>query len=94
MISYVPEIYDINLADFKAWAGGKERLDIIKELPNCLSEAEDSINLFEMTEGRPMTAEEINDYLWFSLEDDLESTGYYNPEDDKFYNKPYEWVED
>lgn len=94
MISYIAGVKNINLEDFEAWSGGKQRLDRIKDLPNCIATVEGLIDEFEINTGRPMTKEEINDYLWFNLDDDLECEGLYNPETDTYYNEPYEWIED
>lgn len=94
MISYIAGIKDINLEDFEAWSGGKQRLNRIKDLPNCIATVEGLIDEFEINSGRPMTETEINDYLWFDLENDLECEGLYDPETDTYYDEPYAWVED
>lgn len=94
MISYTEGVKDIRLEDFEAWSGGKQHLDRIKDLPNCIIVAEDIINESEIGIERPMTKTEINDYLWFDLDDDLECEGLYNPETDTYYNEPYGWIED
>lgn len=94
MISYITGVKEIDLKDFEAWSGGKQRLNRIKDLPNCIATVEGLLNEFEINTGRPMTEGEINDYLWFDLENDLECEGLYNPETDKYYNEPYEWIED
>lgn len=94
MISYIAGVKEIDLKDFEAWSGGEQRLNRIKDLPNCIATVEGLLDEFEINTGRPMTEGEINDYLWFDLENDLECEGLYNPETDTYYNEPYEWIED
>ena len=94
MISYIADTNNISLEDFEAWSGGEQRLNRIKDFPNCIAEAEAVINDFEAATGCPMTETEINDYLWFELETDLECVGLYDPETDTYYDEPYAWVED
>ena len=57
----------IKLEDFKAWSGGADRLETIKEL-GILEEAQAEIEA--MLEGQEDTTETtVNDLLWFEMDD-------------------------
>ena len=53
---------------FQAWSGGKDRLDRIIEL-DIVEEASEYI---EMYIGTEVTAIELNDFLWFEMDDFIE----------------------
>lgn len=58
---------EITLGEFKAWEGGKDRLETIKEL-DILDEAQQEIEL--MIEGAEEVTElTINDILWFEMDE-------------------------
>ena len=60
---------EISLGDFKAWSGGKDRLDKAIKL-DVTDELEEYIA--EMY-GCDFTDGELNDILWFEIDDFLES---------------------
>lgn len=65
-------IENISLKEFKAWAGGKDRLDEIIELGLC-DAAEDFINEI-FPDG--ITDTKLNDWLWFEADEWIaEQTG-------------------
>lgn len=73
-----------SLYEFKAWSGGKTRLDELKQHPAAFDAIEDLLE--QMTQEREMTETDINDYLWFELDDELEELGYYDTQDGKWYD--------
>lgn len=56
---------DINLADFKAWDGGKDRLDTLIENGKC----EEAQGYLEEFFPDRISATGLNDWLWFEAED-------------------------
>ena len=66
---YIKE--EFNLYSFEAWSGGADRLEAIKEL-EIIDEAEEYIE--ELLGGlETVTSTEINDVLWFEMDDFIES---------------------
>lgn len=58
---------EVELGEFEAWSGGKDRLDTIKEL-DILDEAQQEIEF--MLEGKEdVTETDVNDILWFEMDD-------------------------
>lgn len=68
---------ETSLEFFEAWSGGKDRLDRIIEL-DIVEEASEYI---EMYMGTEMTATELNDFLWFEMDDFIED--YEEEEEDE-----------
>ena len=68
-----------DLADFPAWSGAKDRLDEIIEL-GIEDEAEDYIR--EMFYGETPTDTQINDLLWFDMDDWIEEHREEEDDDD------------
>lgn len=58
---------EITLGEFKAWAGGKDRLETIKEL-DILNEAQQEIEMLIEGAGE-VTETVINDILWFEMDE-------------------------
>lgn len=82
-------VVECELNRFQAWSGGKIWLKELIDHPraydyivNRLEEAE----LCFYEEGEARTETDINDYLWFYMEYDLEEAG--------FLNEDHEWIED
>ena len=67
---------EVSLEFFEAWAGGRDRLDRIIEL-DIVEEASEYI---EMYMGTEMTATQLNDFLWFEMDDFIED---YEEEDEE-----------
>lgn len=78
-------IVDNGLNDFEAWAGGKQRLDGLKDhcrktgdwdafdyLESYLNDYTDSYE----TNGEFVTDTDINDFLWFESDEVLQEAGY------------------
>lgn len=59
---------EISLTEFKAWSGGKDRLEKIIEY-DMVDEATDYI--MEVL-GDTFTETELNDFLWFEMDELLE----------------------
>ncbi|MDN6292527.1 MAG: hypothetical protein L0J35_05590 [Tetragenococcus halophilus] len=59
---------EVSLEDFVAWSGGKYRLNEIIEL-DIVEEAEEYI---QECIGTDVTETELNDFLWFSMDDFIE----------------------
>lgn len=68
---------EMTLEDFGAWSGGKDRLDRIIEL-DIVEEASDYI---AEVMGTEMTETELNDFLWFEMDDFIED--YEEEEEDE-----------
>lgn len=70
----------MELEEFNAWAGGAENLKrLIKH-----SAAYDFINslIDDMTSENVMDETDINDYLWFGMDDDLREAGFIDEDGD------------
>ena len=64
--------YELDLYYFQAWSGGKDRLDKIKELGK-IEELEQLINDIFCDDSISET--ELNDFLWFDLDNYIEDLG-------------------
>ena len=67
---------DQSLADFNAWSGGKDTLDVLIEKDVC-EQVEEFLDqtLYETSEGTPNETQ-INDFLWFERDAIAEYLGY------------------
>ncbi len=69
--------YEFDLADFKAWAGGSDTLEKIREFdithPGAMEQAQQYIEEC-LGDEAPETA--INDMLWFDEDEILEAIDY------------------
>ena len=73
---YIKE--EFNLETFKAWGGAVSRLEEIKELDITYIV---QIYIEELLDGKEdVTATDINDLLWFEMDDFIE---YYKEEEDE-----------
>ena len=61
---------EIKLENFKAWSGGLDRLNKIIEL-DILEDATEFIS--SVFENSTMTDVQLNDLLWFEMDDFIES---------------------
>ena len=86
-------VYEFDLRELKAWSGGYETLEKIREFdithPGAMESAQQYI---EMYCGEEATEGEINDMLWFDDADILNYIGYYeepteDEEDDDGFEK-------
>ena len=68
---------EMTLGNFKAWSGGKDRLDKIIEL-DIIDEASEFIS---ENIGTELDETELNDFLWFEMDDFIE--GYEEEEEDE-----------
>jgi hypothetical protein len=59
---------DFDINSFEFWGGARQVIELVKE-EDLLEEAESLIET--AFEGETPTATQINDYVWFYLEDDL-----------------------
>ena len=59
---------DFDIDTFEFWSGGRQVIEQVRK-ENLLEDAETLIET--AFEGKTPTATEINDYVWFYLEDDL-----------------------
>ena len=70
--------YEFDLSEFKAWSGGSDTLEKIREFDlNHPGAMEDAQQYIEECLGDEATETEINDMLWFDGEDILSAIGYY-----------------
>lgn len=77
--------YEFDLSEFKAWSGGSDTLEKIREFdlnyPGAMEAAQQYI---EESLGDEATEVEINDMLWFEDDAILDAIGYYEePTDDE-----------
>lgn len=80
-------VCDTPLYQFPAWSGGKTRLDDLVAHPDAYDYISDMIEEADRYgEGELRTDTELNDYLWFYMEDDLEEAGY--------LDENHEWIAD
>lgn len=86
MIEYTEGTKECELVDFPAWDGGQRMLERIQDYPKVIEEAERTLLVMEEEQGYPLTDEQVNDYLWFDLEEDMEVSYLYDPETDTFHN--------
>ena len=70
---------EMTLGNFKAWSGGKDRLDKIIEL-DIIDEASEFISEIIGTE---LGETELNDFLWFEMDDFIEEYEEEDGEDEK-----------
>ena len=68
MALYISE--EFNLETFNAWGGAVSRLDEIIEL-GIVDEAQEYIEDM-LDNGNPVTLTDINDMLWFGMDDFIE----------------------
>lgn len=69
---------EFNLGEFEAWSGGADRLKEIIEL-DIVDEAQ--IYMEDMLDGSEVVTEtDINDLLWFDMDDFIE---YYKEDEDE-----------
>lgn len=72
MITFTKEV---SLAEFDAWSGGRDTLNKIEEL-DIMEEAEsyisDIIEGIIMATGNPPSETEVNDILWFEMDEFFE----------------------
>ena len=61
---------ECSLENFQAWSGGEDRLEVLREKGVC-DEVEQFLEECTCDREEPMTETEINDYLWFQVEDDF-----------------------
>lgn len=93
MIEYVEKIYhECELADFPAWGGAVAQLERLKEHPAAFKCIEEAIYQELIDEGE-VSAEYINDLLWYELEGVLDYYGLYDFDTDTILDEPY-WKED
>lgn len=78
--------YEFDLREFKAWSGGSNTLEKIREFdlthPGAMDVAQRYME--ECFCGEDATETEINDMLWFEDDAILDAIGYYEvPDDDE-----------
>ena len=64
----------MELQDFKAWSGGKQRLDDAIDA-GVVKELEQYILMFMNTEEGVISDSALNDILWFGVDDFLDELG-------------------
>ena len=70
--------YEFDLSEFKAWSGGADTLEKIREFDlNHPGAMEDAQQYIEDCLGDEATETEINDMLWFDDDAILNAIGYY-----------------
>lgn len=77
--------YEFDLSEFKAWSGGSDTLEKIREFdithPGAMNAAQRYI---EECLGDEATETQINDMLWFEDDAILDAIGYYEePSEDE-----------
>ena len=77
--------YEFDLSEFKAWSGGADTLEKIREFdlnhPGAMNAAQRDI---EDCLGDEATETQINDMLWFEDDAILDAIGYYEePSEDE-----------
>lgn len=70
------------LDEFNAWSGGATALDELRQHPEAYAYISDMLD--DMTECSEMTETDINDFLWFELDDVLQDAGYYDVDSDEW----------
>lgn len=80
-------VVECELSRFQAWSGAKIWLKELIDHPKAYNYIADLIEEADSYEdGEIRTENEINDYLWFYMADDLEEAG--------FLNEDHKWIED
>lgn len=71
---------ECSLDSFNAWSGGAQRLDELKKHADAYAYIADLLD--DLTSETAMSETDVNDFLWFELDDVLEEAGYYDVESD------------
>jgi hypothetical protein len=89
----VKTVDEIDIDDFQFWGGATDRAKEVKKHPEAWDCFCDDLKELEMFEGE-LTPTQINDIMWFGIEDELENAGLYNKETGLYYDdKGFEPVE-
>nr|DAW77166.1 MAG TPA: hypothetical protein [Caudoviricetes sp.] len=88
-------IVECELNRFQAWSGGKTWLEELINHPKAYDYIVDLIELKDLCyDGELSTETEINDYLWFYMQQDLREAGFLNENDEWIENTDEEEDED
>lgn len=88
-------IVECELNRFQAWSGGKTWLEELINHPKAYDYIVDLIELQDLCyDGELSTETEINDYLWFYMQQDLREAGFLNENDEWIENTDEEEDED
>lgn len=71
---------DIELADFEAWGGAVPRLKELVKHPRAYEWVSCLLDEIGECKEEPMEDVNINDYIWFQMEDDLAEEGMFDPD--------------
>lgn len=72
-----------SLENFKPWSGAVARLEELKQHEEAFNHISDLLD--EITSENELSDSEINDFLWFELDQELEEAGYYCNDNDEWY---------
>lgn len=73
-----------SLENFKPWSGAIARLEELKQHEKAFNYISDLLD--EITDQEKYTDGNINDFIWFDMYNELQEAGYYDGDNDKWYD--------